>query len=190
MPFDVGAFSGITEPTEVIVYSRPVPGTGDFAALPTPSDASANEIVATTDSFSEFALVSNTNPLPVELTAFTATPTSGAGSGEQVTLTWTTVSETKTAGFDVERSAGGEAFTRVGSQPGRGTTMETQRYRFVDRDLPIAEEVTYRLRQIDMDGTETVSEEVTERLLPARVALLPSAPNPFAEVARLHYRLP
>ena len=107
-----------------------------------------------------------------------------------MTLTWTTVSETKTAGFDVERSAGGEAFTRVGSQPGRGTTMETQRYRFVDRDLPIAEEVTYRLRQIDMDGTETVSEEVTERLLPARVALLPSAPNPFAEVARLHYRLP
>ena len=68
--------------------------------------------------------------------------------------------------------------------------METQRYRFVDRDLPIVEEAIYRLRQIDVDGTETVSEEVTERLLPARVALLPSAPNPFAEVARLRYRLP
>ena len=68
--------------------------------------------------------------------------------------------------------------------------METQRYRFVDRDLPIAEEVTYRLRQIDVDGTETVSEEVTVRLLPERVELLPSAPNPFAEAARLRYRLP
>ena len=41
-----------------------------------------------------------------------------------------------------------------------------------------------------MDGTETLSDAVSVRLTPTRLELLPSAPNPFAQTARLRYRLP
>jgi len=123
--------------------------------------------------------------LPVELARFTATT-----SGDAVSLTWETASETNNAGFDLQRSTDSETFATVASRPGAGTTTEAQTYRFVDRDLPFAPELFYRLRQVDVDGTETLSDVVSVQITPTRLELLPSAPNPFAQAARLRYRLP
>ena len=179
--FDVGFFGGITNPSNVTVYSRT--GNNVFSELPTRLVGS--EIIATVDGFSEFVFASDTNSLPVELTGFTAT-----ASGETVALDWTTASETNNAGFDVERSANGEAFTGIDFVAGAGTTSDPQTYRFVDQEPPFSSTVQYRLRQVDLDGTFEYSETVTVKRMPEAFALLPSAPNPFRSTARLRYELP
>ena len=63
--------SGITDPTDVTVYLRETLASGDFTALATSYDAGTGEIVAllprANGSFAgEFALASDSNPLPTE----------------------------------------------------------------------------------------------------------------------------
>jgi len=123
-------------------------------------------------------------PLPVEFASF-----SGTASDEAVTLSWQTAAETNNAGFDVERSVDGDVFTAIGFEKGQGTTTEAQTYRFVDTDVPFADTLHYRLRQVDLDGTAEYSSVVTVRLTPRRLALLPNAPNPFRTATQLRYTL-
>jgi len=132
--------------------------------------------------------------IPVELTAFEAAAqgTEAQGTeaqGTEVQLSWATASETNNAGFDVERSVDGQAFSKVGFTPGSGTTTEAQRYRFMDDDVPFANTVRYRLKQVDLDGTFTYSDAVSVDITPHSFKLMESAPNPFRTTTRLRYAL-
>jgi glycosidase len=132
-------------------------------------------------------------PLPVELASFSA-----ARQGtEAAVLTWTTASETNNAGFEVQRrltrADGREGtFEPVGFVEGTGTTTEPQSYRFTDRNLPFeADRITYRLKQVDVDGTASLSQKVTVDLgAPQRLALRGAFPNPARTSATLQYALP
>ena len=157
------------------VFAADLDSDGDIDVL----SASDND-----DEISWYENAPGTN-LPVELTSFTATAT-----GETVALNWATASETNNAGFDVERSADGEAFTTIDFVAGAGTTTDPQTYRFVDPEPPFTGTVHYRLRQVDLDGTFEYSETITVERTPQAFALLPSAPNPFRSTARLRYELP
>jgi hypothetical protein len=128
--------------------------------------------------------VSETPLLPVELVSFNA-----LRQDDGVLLQWVTGSETNNAGFDIERSTDGIAFTRVGFQSGAGTTTEVQSYRFIDRSIPFADRLIYRLRQVDTDGTFEYSDVVEVVLTPTHLTLLPTAPNPFRQSARVRYEL-
>jgi hypothetical protein len=191
--FDASRFAGITDPNTLSVYSRSTVGTGTFTALTPvtfdPSVGTEGEFSVTVDSFSEFAFASDDpgNPLPVELAAFTAVEAPGG-----VALTWQTASETDNAGFHVQRQTGTGAFTDVHFAPGAGTTTAPQRYRFTDRSVPFAAEaLTYRLRQVDSDGTATLSDAVEVTLgAPDRLELLAPYPNPARDGATLRYALP
>ena len=192
--FALSTLGGVTDPLTVTIYKRSVEASGSFAALATsvddggtPGDLSDDELVATTGSFSEFALASDSDPLPVELTTFTATT-----SGEAVTLQWQTASETNNAGFEVERATGDGAFERIGFEPGAGTTAEAQTYRFTDAAVPYeAGTLGYRLKQVDTDGAFEYSPTVEiDRSLPERMALLGNYPNPFRSQTALRYELP
>ena len=66
-------------------------------------------------------------PVPVELTSFTA-----QAKSKGVVLQWTTATETNNHGFEIERSADGENFYRVGFVQGSGTTTKIQSYSFTD----------------------------------------------------------
>jgi hypothetical protein len=125
--------------------------------------------------------------LPVELAAFTAVE-----AAEGVALTWQTASETENAGFHVQRQTGTGAFTNVHFTPGAGTTTAPQRYRFTDRSVPFAAEtLTYRLRQVDSDGTATLSDAVEVTLgAPTRLRLHAPYPNPARSGVTLRYALP
>jgi predicted outer membrane repeat protein len=124
--------------------------------------------------------------LPVELAVFGIRERS-----KSALLTWQTASEKNNAGFEVQRRATNEWKT-LSFIEGKGTTSETQTYRYRDTDLPYeAESVAYRLKQIDTDGTTTFSETRTLTLgAPNKVALHAPFPNPAQAHVTLRYALP
>ncbi len=62
--------------------------------------------------------------------------------------------------FEVQRSADGQSFAAIGKVQGSGTTSTGATYSFSDT-RPVASLTYYRLRQVDMDGTEAFSAVVT-----------------------------
>ena len=154
--------------------------------------------------FDRFTLGSAAQPLPVELARLEGTvvePDDGArpGPGAAVQLTWTTASETGSAGFEVQRRAeggpSGGTWTQVGYRESKaegGAATEALTYRFTDPEVPYAaDSVRYRLRQIDIDGSATLSAPVTvARPGVSEVQLLGTAPNPARRQATVRYGLP
>lgn len=67
-------------------------------------------------------------------------------------LVWSTLSETDNQYFVIERSTNGRDFVDIGSLVSEGDEFSGAEYRFDDLELGL-EKVSYRLRQIDYDGT-------------------------------------
>lgn len=64
-------------------------------------------------------------PLPVALTAFTATAT---GPPAAVRLAWATASETNSARFEVERGLDGRSFAKIGTVAAAGSSGSPRQY--------------------------------------------------------------
>jgi hypothetical protein len=112
--------------------------------------------------------------LPVELSSFDVTL-----DGRVSKLEWRTESETGNVGFDVEHAVGSESFEFVGFVPGAGTTSEAHDYSYTINDL-LPGTHRFRLRQIDLDGTTTVSEQIEVAVgVPDQFFLSDAYPNPF-----------
>jgi len=121
--------------------------------------------------------------IPVELTSFTASANSNS-----VTLNWSTATETNNNGFEVHRNSG-DGFVAVGFVRGMGTTTEVQNYSFVDNSL-VPGTYTYRLKQVDYDGTFEYSNEIeVEVLAPQEFALNQNYPNPFNPSTMISFSL-
>ncbi len=123
--------------------------------------------------------------VPVELTSFSATSVDN-----EVELNWTTATETNNQGFQVERMIAGGSFEQVGYVAGFGTTTEPKAYSFIDSELETGS-YTYRLKQIDFDGTFTYSEELNVEVeLPIEYSLEQNYPNPFNPSTTIKYSIP
>lgn len=126
--------------------------------------------------------------LPVELVAFTAIRDEG-----NVRLAWQTATETGNAGFEVQRRlTDGASWATITRVDGAGTSATLQKYQFLDTQIPYAAEtVSYRLKQVDFDGTAAFSKVVTaHRGIPASVALHGTFPNPARHTLTVRYELP
>lgn len=125
--------------------------------------------------------------LPVELAGF-----SGRRIGETVGLVWQTLSETNNTGFAVERRIDDGVWSRIGFVEGAGTTTRLQRYRFTDPSIPYdASSLTYRLRQIDVDGTATIAGKETVTVgTPDGLELPGTYPNPAREQMTVRVGIP
>jgi hypothetical protein len=169
---DVTGVGGVADPDKLVLLTREFP-TQAWTALNTTLNGS--EICASATSFSQFAVGSNSqyNTLPVELTAFDA-----AVEGQDVRLTWATASETGNAGFTVEhRAPNAEAWADAGFVEGAGTTDAAQQYRYRVRSLAPGVHA-FRLVQVDVDGTETPSAEITAEVRLDQSFVLTVGPNP------------
>lgn len=82
---------------------------------------------------------------------------------EQVSLTWATGNELNSDRFVVERRAENESFVRIDSIAAAGFSEEVRRYGIVDY-TPLEGRASYRIRQIDLNGSETFSNTVEVEL--------------------------
>jgi hypothetical protein len=117
------------------------------------------------------------DPLPVELTSFTANLVSTG-----IQLNWQTATETNNLGFEIERRihSTGSGFVTIGFVNGAGTTTEPQQYSFSDNNITSAGVYSYRLKQIDTDGSFSYSEEIlVDFAAPDDFTLKQNYPNPF-----------
>ena len=136
--------------------------------------------------------------VPVEMAGLEASVVEEAEGpeGKAVRLTWQTASEQNNAGFYVQRqSASDGSWRRLGfveSKAAGGTTAEPKSYRFTDRGLPYAADtLTYRLRQVDTDGTAHRTDAVSLALgAPGQLDLEAPVPNPASERATLRFAVP
>ena len=123
--------------------------------------------------------------VPVELSSFSASTT-----GNNAILNWSTATELNNFGFEVQRSVAGSEFVTVGFVNGNGTTTEAKTYRFVDANL-ISGNYSYRLKQVDYNGTFAYSEVVNVDVnAPVQFELSQNYPNPFNPSTTINFSLP
>ena len=123
--------------------------------------------------------------VPVELTSFAA-----SAVNNNVTLNWSTATETNNQGFEVQRKAEDSEFEKLGYVAGFGTTTETKTYTYSDEKVSSGS-YTYRLKQIDFDGSYEYSPEVeVEVTTPVEYALEQNYPNPFNPSTTIKYSIP
>ena len=130
--------------------------------------------------------------IPVELTSFAAEL-----DGSQVELQWQTSTETNNQGFEIQRklvqSNSVSEWTTVGFKEGHGTTTEPKYYSFNDDVGSLhALSFTYRLKQVDYDGSFEYSKEVTveNSTLPDKYSISQNYPNPFNPGTAIEFTIP
>ncbi len=93
--------------------------------------------------------------LPVELSNFSAVKNINS-----VNLDWSTMSESKNKGFEIERSNDGLNYVKIAEVSGKGDSHQKNNYNSTDV-LPNDGINYYRLKQIDLDGSFNFSNIVS-----------------------------
>jgi len=124
--------------------------------------------------------------LPVELSMF-----SSVLNGNQVDLRWTTETEVNNYGFNVERSVENNEWTTIAFVDGNGNSNSPKYYYYPDKDIYRSGNYSYRLKQIDNDGTFKYSGIVNLNVtIPGKYYLSQNYPNPFNPETRIDFTLP
>ena len=97
--------------------------------------------------------------LPVTLVSFTAKET----PQNAIKLDWQTAQEQNSLFYGIERSKDMSSFEQIAKVRSTGTTKETSNYTLTD-ESPLKGRSYYRLRQVDLDGKETIYRAVSVRI--------------------------
>lgn len=113
--------------------------------------------------------------LPVELISFTI-----SSDENNAILEWTTQTESNNEGFEIELFDG-QQFQKIGFQKGEGNSVKKVDYTFTVYDLDPGDYI-FRLRQIDYDGTESISDARSVHIRNNnRFVISDAFPNPFSD---------
>lgn len=130
--------------------------------------------------FSPWTFSSASNPLPVTLTAFSAT------KNEQTTLlSWSTTAETNSSHFDIEHSLNGKNWTNIGTVAAKGESKSLSSYSFSHAD-PASGENMYRLKMIDLDDTFAYSRIISLNF--GGEGSISFYPNPATELLQINIK--
>ncbi len=122
--------------------------------------------------------------VPVELTSFTA-----ALNGNDIDLQWQTATETNNSGFEILRLSQNDNYVweKISFVPGHGTTTAGKNYFFTDENV-LPGTYSYRLKQIDFDGSFSYSEIIeVEVIAPLVFSLEQNYPNPFNPTTNIKF---
>ncbi len=182
---DLPAGSVTEGANQLKLYKRPSFGTGDFTLVGTLTYHDNGTAGNQSDdwleydgvtSFSEYVIAGNNGLTPVELVSFSAVV-----SGNEITLNWQTATEINNYGFQVERkkAKGESSWENIGFVEGAGNSNSPKEYSFTD-NVTESGMYSYRLKQIDIDGSYEYSKVVEVNIgSPAKFELMQNYPNPF-----------
>ena len=123
--------------------------------------------------------------LPVELESFAANVLN-----KNVSLSWTTATETNNSGFVIERKVKDGSYKEIAFVKGNGTTTSKSSYSFKDKNLNPGS-YYYRLKQVDFDGSFELSKEmIAEISTPNSFVLEQNYPNPFNPSTIIKFSIP
>ncbi len=153
-------------------------------------NTSANTLTKTGLTGTQFALLSSSNPLPVELSLFNAVK-----SKSGVKLSWRTETEVNNYGFEIERASSSttplQGWEKIGFVNGNGNSNSPKDYFFMDELNASYGTIYYRLKQIDNDGKFEYSDEISVNLgVPSVFSLSQNYPNPFNPSTKISYTVP
>ncbi|MDY0080775.1 MAG: T9SS type A sorting domain-containing protein, partial [Ignavibacteriaceae bacterium] len=124
-------------------------------------------------------------PIPVELSSFNA-----IANGDNVTLHWSTATESNSREFIIERMDGKDTEWKIiGKVDAKGSSVSQTDYSYKDEHLMegIHE---YRLKMVDVDGTFSYSQVINvETGNPTSYLLMQNYPNPFNPSTSISYQL-
>ncbi|MHA4740634.1 T9SS type A sorting domain-containing protein [Dyadobacter sp. MSC1_007] len=147
------------------------------------SDLTAGSIVTTAaivpNIYTAYTFASRDTPLPVKLASFDVRK-----EGATALLTWSTTEETNSDHFEVQRSANGNSWDKVGIVKSGGESKTTLNYNFTDLNPltggPSEGKNLYRLRMVDKNGTFAYSRIRTVQFENAGYAV--AYPNPTSDI--------
>jgi hypothetical protein len=137
----------------------------------------------------EFSI--NESALPVQLFCFLVNT-----ENNKVFLTWSTATEVQNYGWEIERSKVDKSINKasswqsIGFVKGAGNSNSPKEYSFVDNSA-LYGEYAYRLKQIDIDGSTSYSDEL--RVFVGKkpeVYDVKTFPNPFNPETKIRFELP
>jgi hypothetical protein len=127
-----------------------------------------------------------TDPLPMELTSFSAVI-----KDKTVDLNWVTETEVNSYGFEVQRSGVSDKWEVLGFVEGHGNSNSPKNYSFTDSEVISSGEYSYRLKMIDNDGSYEYSKIIEISFgVPLKIALNQNYPNPFNPSTTISFTLP
>lgn len=115
--------------------------------------------------------------LPVEYLR----PLYGRAVPQGIELRWSTATERHASRYDIERSADGTVFEKIGEQSARGNSSGTVDYAFLDKK-PLTGANYYRLRQVDFDGTAALSHVAVVKWQSASTGIYPNPASGVFEI--------
>ena len=154
------ANEGANDPTTLRIASSTAAGPWtdvNPGSTPAVTGTPAGTITDNVTALVDFALATTStglifNPLPVELTAFSAQ----RQADKSVGVKWATASEKNSASFDVQRSLDGREYFTVATAAAQGSSSHATAYAALDQTAPSGT-LYYRLRQVDRDGATSFS---------------------------------
>ncbi len=110
-----------------------------------------------------------------------------------VQLAWDTYSESRNYGFEIERK-NGDWWEVLDFVSGGNTISEHVQYEYTDVLVNSDTQLSayqYRLKQIDLDGSYTFTDEITVQIaMPTEYQLAQNYPNPFNPQTTIRFYLP
>ena len=148
--------------------------TGSFATTNLPANIGSLTVSGSN------VTVTRTGTLPLTWGSFNV-----RAAGAQAVLNWTTLQESNTDAFIIERSADGVSFSPIGTVRASGNTSKTTAYTFTDASPSQQGYNYYRLQQTDLDGKKSYSQIDVIGFGSKSAVYVQTSPNPVRDLLNI-----